>query len=201
MHTNITRYRFEDLLSMWKGEINSSDLAPLSHHRLPSFYKDFFAIGGQIFFTSDNAIFKLLSDDRWDIVQPLPDKDTQYIISTNVLQCCLRKERAEADAREGPVKGTTDEAAEEGGRIQRRRAGGGQGSWKLAYWKYALVKFKCNGCRERDWANREKNIKVLEDGYTRTFDDYCPTCRDANIAMTNVYYARFKAPKKDIDDE
>jgi hypothetical protein len=81
-HSNVTRYRFDDLLKMWRGEVNSSDLTPLSLHRLPSFYKDFFVVDGNIFFTSDNAIFKLLPDDSWDIVRPLPTKDTQYILFT-----------------------------------------------------------------------------------------------------------------------
>lgn len=109
-----------------------------------------------------------------------------------------KRKQEKAPSKEQPSKRPKREAESSGDEEEEAKE---IALWKLAYWKYALIKFKCNGCRERDWANREKNIKVLEDGYTRTFDDYCPTCRDANIAMTNVYYARFKAPKKDIDAE
>ncbi|KAH7711376.1 hypothetical protein AAVH_21325 [Aphelenchoides avenae] len=108
-----------------------------------------------------------------------------------------KRKQEKAPSKEQPAKRPKREAESSGDEEEAKEIA----LWKLAYWKYALIKFKCNGCRERDWANREKNIKVLEDGYTRTFDDYCPTCRDANIAMTNVYYARFKAAKKDDDND
>ena len=67
--------------------------------------------------------------------------------------------------------------------------------WKLAHWKYALIRFKCDECRQREWDNRKRTVEVLDDGYTRVYDDYCQSCRDANIRITNTYWAAFKAPK------
>lgn len=68
--------------------------------------------------------------------------------------------------------------------------------WKLPYWKYALINFKCKECRDRDYKNRDSLVVRLKNGLTRVMTDYCDGCRDANIMISNIYWARFQAEQQ-----
>lgn len=80
---DLVRYRFSELLQTWAS--NSSHALPTSinHYTLPSFHRDFFVVGAQIFFTSENAFFRLEEENNWSLVTALPSNGVQYVLFRN----------------------------------------------------------------------------------------------------------------------